>query len=76
MGQDKNGVIRVGVQSMEEIRKRRRLEWYGHAKRMEDYRLPKRALEMKATNCKRPVGRPQSRWEDKLKLDLGSRGEE
>jgi hypothetical protein len=43
---------------MEEIRERRRLEWYGHVKRMEDYRLPKRALEMNATNCKRPVGRP------------------
>jgi hypothetical protein len=25
---------RVGVQSMEEIRKRRRLEWYGHVRRM------------------------------------------
>jgi hypothetical protein len=31
---------------------------------------------MKITNCKRPVVRPQTRWEDKVKLDLGSRSEE
>jgi hypothetical protein len=56
----RNEVIRqrVGVHSMEEVRKRRRLEWYGHVKRLEEYRLPERALEMKVTNCKRPVSRP------------------
>jgi hypothetical protein len=32
-----------------------------------------RALEMKVTNYKRPMGRPQTRWEDQVKLDLGSR---
>jgi hypothetical protein len=50
----RKGVIRqrVGVQSMEQIRKRR-LEWYGHVKRMEEYRLPKKALEIKVTRCKR-----------------------
>jgi hypothetical protein len=30
---------------MEELRKRRRKEWYGHVKRMEEYRLPKKASE-------------------------------
>jgi hypothetical protein len=29
---------------------------------MEEYRLPKRAIEMKITNCKGPMGRPQMRW--------------
>lgn len=31
---------------------------------------------MKITNCKRPMGRPQTRWEDQVKLDLGSGSEE
>jgi hypothetical protein len=41
----RNEVIReqVGVQSMEEIRNRR-LESYGHVKRMEEYRVPRKAL--------------------------------
>jgi hypothetical protein len=41
----RNEVIReqVGVQSMEEIRNRR-LERYGHVKRMEEYRVPRKAL--------------------------------
>jgi hypothetical protein len=56
---------------MEEIRRRRRMEWYGHVKRMEEYRLPKRALEMKVTNCERLMGKPQIRWEYQVKLDLG-----
>jgi hypothetical protein len=43
---------------------------------MEQYRLPKRTLEMKVTNCKRPMGRPRTRQEDQVKLDLGSRSEE
>jgi hypothetical protein len=34
-------IQRVGVQSIEEFRKRR-LEGYGHVKRMEEYRLPKK----------------------------------
>jgi hypothetical protein len=74
----RNEVIRqqIGVQSMEEIRKRRRMERYCHIKRMEEYRLPKRAREMKVTNCK-------DLWVDnerggmmEVQLDMGSRGEE
>jgi hypothetical protein len=58
--------MRVGVQSMEEIRKKRRLEWYGHVKRVEEYRLSKKSLEMKVTKCKRlRLGQKQG-WKIKL----------
>jgi hypothetical protein len=59
----RNEVIKqqVGAESMEEIRKKRILKWYGHVKRTEEYRLPKRVLKMKVTNCKRPMGRPKIR---------------
>jgi hypothetical protein len=63
---------RVGIQSMEEIRKRRRLEWYCHVKRMDEYRLPKGVIEMEVTNCKRPMGRPRTRWEDQVTLEFKS----
>jgi hypothetical protein len=45
----RNEVVRqkIGVHSVEEIRKRRGLECYGHAKRMEEHRVPKRAPETK-----------------------------
>jgi hypothetical protein len=63
-----NEVIRqrVGVQSMEEIRKRRRLEWYGHVKRVEEYRLSKKSLEMKGTKCKRLRPGHKQGWKIKL----------
>jgi hypothetical protein len=38
-------------------------------KKMEEYVLPKEALEMKVTNSKRPMGRTRMRWEDQVKLD-------
>ena len=40
----------------------RKLRWYGHVKRMDEERLPKRYLEWKPQG-KRPVGRPRKRFD-------------
>ena len=61
---------------MEDI-KIRRLEWVGHIIRMEEERIPKKALKGNF-HATRPVGRPRTRWADMVQRDalqlLGTRG--
>jgi hypothetical protein len=41
-----------------------RLRWFGHVQRMEENRIPKRALYMNLeTRPTRPRGRPRNRWQ-------------
>ena len=51
----------------------RKLRWYGHVKRMDEERLPKRYLEWKPQG-KRPVGRPRKRWMDGIREALERKG--
>jgi hypothetical protein len=44
-----------------DIIERKRLQWYGHVKRMQDYRLPKLIMEWKPGE-RRKRGRPRKTW--------------
>lgn len=61
---------RIGLKNtiMDKIRKRR-LTWYGHVNRMEDLRLPKKALYT-YKDGKKGRGRPRKKWVDNIKEDL------
>ena len=50
----------------------RKLRWYGHVKRMDSERLPRKYLEWKPQG-KRPVGRPRKRWLDGISEALERR---
>ena len=47
----------------------RRLRWAGHVARMDESRSAFKILTVKPTG-KRLLGRPRSRWEDYIKIDL------
>ena len=49
--------------------KSRRLRWAGHVARMEEGSGALKILTGKPTG-KRPLGRPRSRWEDNIRMDL------
>jgi hypothetical protein len=53
--------------------KARKLRWTGHAARMGERGGVYRVLVGKIAG-KRPLGRPRSRWEDNIKLDLSEIG--
>ena len=44
-----------------------RLRWFGHVKRMEENRIPKRVLYMNLGTSLR--GRPRNRWQDSVRED-------
>jgi hypothetical protein len=49
--------------------KSRRMRWAGHVARMEEQRGAYRILVGRREG-RRPLGRPRSRWEDNIKMDL------
>jgi 3-oxoacyl-ACP reductase-like protein len=51
----------------------RRTRWVGHVARMGEERGVYRVLVGKSER-KRPLGRPRSRWEDTIKMDLQAAG--
>jgi hypothetical protein len=53
--------------------KSRRMRWAGHVARMGEGRGVRRALVGRPEG-KRPLGRPRSRWEDSIKMDLRETG--
>ncbi len=66
----------TGVQrSLTERLVRSRLQWAGHVERMADDRLQKRAAELRVQGRRRR-GRPMLRWEDRVKRDVRTAGEE
>lgn len=63
----------LGVSPLMEFVGRRQLQWYGHVKRMEDERYPKKYLAWQPRG-RRPVGRPRKRWLDCVDEKLRDRG--
>ena len=57
------------VQLIIRVIKSRRLRWAGHAARNEDDMSSFKLLTGKPTE-KRPLGRPNPRWEDIVRMDL------
>jgi hypothetical protein len=55
----------VGLTKLREID----LRYFGHMKRMDEHRIPKRILDMKMSG-KRPRGRPCTWWLDQVKRDI------
>jgi len=45
-----------------------RLRWFGHVKRMEENRIPKRVLYMNLRTT-RLIGRPRNRWQGDVRED-------
>lgn len=62
----------VNTSLLEEV-ERSKLRWYGHVKRMEQDRKPRKYLEWKLQG-RRPVGRPRKRWMEGVRDRLEKRG--
>ena len=68
----RNEEIRKTIQNIESLTDKitqRRLRWYGHVKRMDKERLPRKMHEMKMVGT-RPKGRPRYRYYDMIKSDI------
>ena len=63
----------LGVESIITFVEAAQLRWYGHMKRMEEYRTPNRWYHW-VPNTKRPQGRPRKRWDQNLDEALKKRG--
>ena len=57
---------------LEEI-ERNKLRWFGHVKRMDTEKKPRKFLEWRPTG-KRPTGRPRRRWIEGVEAALKRRG--
>ena len=60
----RNDIIRerLSIESVLSYVERCQLRWFGHMKRMEEGRIPRRWYDWNPST-KRPVGRPRKRWE-------------
>ena len=64
----------VGIESELASRADQRvLRWFGHVKRMDEYRMTRRVL-MAEVSGGRVRGRPRLGWMDGVKVVLGNRG--
>ena len=62
------------VDSVLDIIERSRLRWYGHVKRMDEERYPKKYLDWRPPG-RRPVGRPRKRWIEGVAEAIEKRGD-
>ena len=60
---------RTGMDRLEDIIRKRRLQWLGHVQRMEQGRIPKQTLNWSPAG-KRKRGRPRMNWTTTVKKDL------
>jgi len=51
--------------------KKQRLNWLGHVERMAEDNIVQK-IESWKPMCKRPIGRPKTRWEDDVLEDIKS----
>ena len=63
----------LGVENIITFVEAAQLRWYGHMKRMEEHRTPRRWYHW-LPNTKRPQGRPRKRWDQNLDEALKKRG--
>ena len=65
--------LRAGIERELESRSDQRvLRWFGHVKRIDDYRMPRRVL-MAEVSGGRVRGRPRLGWMDGVEVALGNR---
>ena len=63
----------LGVEGILDFVERGQLRWFGHVKRMDNVRYPKRMLEW-IPQGRRPVGRPKKRWLENIERGISRRG--
>jgi hypothetical protein len=63
----------LGMEDIQNKIEKNRLRWFVHVERMDEHRIPTRALEMKMSG-KRPNDRPQTLWLNQVKRDTVRRG--
>jgi len=64
----------TGLRKLEIIIKERRLRWLGHVLRMDDSRIPRKAIQWELRVYKRKLGRPRKNWMDIVRRDLKDMG--
>ena len=71
----RNDVIRerLNITSVLKIIEKSKLRWYGHVKRMEENRYPRKYLDW-IPQGRRPVGRPRKRWIQGIEDAVQKRG--
>lgn len=65
---------RIDVERLQERAERTRLKWYGHVRRMDENRLPKKYFQMNIEGT-RKQGRPRLRWNDQINKDITKRNQ-
>jgi exonuclease III len=65
---------RVGVEKLQGRIENSRMRWYGHMKRMDQDRIPRRMHEMEMEGT-RPRGRPRRRWLSQIRKGVEDRGQ-
>ena len=63
----------LGIEGILELVERGQLRWFGHIKRMNEERYPRRFLEW-IPQGRRPVGRPKMRWLQNIERGVERRG--
>jgi hypothetical protein len=63
----------LGVENILKFIERGQLRWFGHVKRMDEDRYPRRFYEWRPMG-RRGVGRPRIRWKDNIRMAIEGRG--